>query len=84
MAITSAENKHFVHFGVPKMTQITLKYLEFSYFLNKKSQTLLKNVKQGHNFSLIQAKDLHLVSFCANWRSPYDLILQNLNFLFFS
>jgi L-rhamnose mutarotase len=68
---------HFVRIGVPQMTS----YLKFGIFLNKNSQILFKNVRNGHNFGYIQARVLNLVSFCAYWSSPCDLILKVLNFL---
>jgi hypothetical protein len=37
------------------------------------SQKLFKKIRNGYNFGYIQARELHLVSFCAYWSSPYDL-----------
>jgi hypothetical protein len=51
--------------------------LEFSIRPHtQNSQKLLKIVRNGYNFGYIKARELHLVSFCAYWSSPYDLILN--------
>jgi hypothetical protein len=43
----------------------------------------LKKVRNDHNFGYIQARELHLVSFCAYLSSPSDLILKIWNFEIF-
>jgi hypothetical protein len=48
--------------------------------LNKNSQKLFKKVRNGYNFGYIQAREVHLVSFCAYWSSLCDLILTVWNF----
>jgi hypothetical protein len=70
---------HFVRIKVFHMTSYS-KFWNFGNFLNKNSQKLFKNVRNGHNFGYIQARELHLVSFCAYLSFPSNLILKIWNF----